>query len=88
VDAVCVNQDDNKEKGQQVCIMGQIYQSASSVQVFLAESGVLDLIPAEDQATWDDPPRIYWHRDGAFLHTSRVLPSKIGVSQCLPKYLP
>jgi hypothetical protein len=80
VDAVCIKQDDKEEKAQQIRIMGQIYQSARTVQVFLGESGVLDLIRTEDQATWDEPSRIHWHRDGTFLHTSQVPPSKIGVS--------
>ena len=57
VDAICIDQANNQEKMQQVGMMADIYMSASSVQIFLRESGILDLIPEQEQATWDDPPR-------------------------------
>jgi len=66
-DAICINQDDLEERTQQVGIMHKIYEIASSVRVFLGESGILDIIPAEEQATWDDPPCTYWHRDNTWL---------------------
>jgi hypothetical protein len=34
-DSICINQEDNKEKEQQVSIMGQIYRSADRVLIFL-----------------------------------------------------
>jgi hypothetical protein len=36
VDAVCINQSDDVEKGRQVALMGEIYKRASSVLVWLA----------------------------------------------------
>ncbi|PMD66822.1 uncharacterized protein K444DRAFT_580185 [Hyaloscypha bicolor E] len=80
VDAICIDQANNQEKMQQVGIMADIYMSASSVQIFLGESGILDLIPEQEQATWDDPPRFEWHRDHTMLFTSREPPNKAGVS--------
>src|SRR5436305_9826776 len=63
VDAICINQADKHEKTEQVGLMAQIYKAAGSVHIFLGESGVLDLIPKEEQASWVDPPRFHWHRD-------------------------
>jgi hypothetical protein len=40
IDAVCINQDDNVEKGIQVNIMGDIYQSAERVLVWLGDTVV------------------------------------------------
>ncbi|TVY68799.1 Heterokaryon incompatibility protein 6 OR allele [Lachnellula suecica] len=39
IDAVCVNQDDDKERAQQVSIMGIIYSQATAVHVWLGEDG-------------------------------------------------
>ena len=41
--------------------MKAIYASATEVQVYLGESGILDLVSAEEQATWEDAPRSYWY---------------------------
>jgi hypothetical protein len=38
IDAVCINQTDNIEKGHQVAMMGQIYSSAALVVVWVGES--------------------------------------------------
>lgn len=38
VDAVCINQDDDGEKGLQVQSMGEIYASANGVVVWLGEA--------------------------------------------------
>ncbi|KAK3367931.1 heterokaryon incompatibility protein-domain-containing protein, partial [Podospora didyma] len=38
VDAICINQDDNDEKGQQVQLMAKIYAKASRVVVWLGEA--------------------------------------------------
>jgi hypothetical protein len=35
IDAICINQDDENEKGQQVALMGDIYRTAISVQIWL-----------------------------------------------------
>jgi Heterokaryon incompatibility protein (HET) len=80
VDAVCINQKDFDERAQQVGIMHLIYEKASSVQVFLGESGILDVIPVEEQNKWDDPPcRAYWHRDGTQLVMTRSAPNRAAV---------
>jgi hypothetical protein len=54
--------------------------SASSVRIFLGESGILDRIPEQEQATWDDPPRFEWHRDNTMLVMSGEQPNTAGVS--------
>jgi hypothetical protein len=38
IDAICINQDDNGEKGQQVQTMAKIYAKASRVIVWLGEA--------------------------------------------------
>lgn len=80
VDAICIDQANNQEKTQQVGMMAKIYMSASSVQIFLGESGILDLIPEKEQATWNDPPRFEWHRDYTMLVSTEEPPNKAGVS--------
>jgi Heterokaryon incompatibility protein (HET) len=37
-DALCINQDDNLERNQQVSIMAQIYRQASRISVWLGEA--------------------------------------------------
>jgi hypothetical protein len=81
VDAMCINQKSLDERTQQILIMGRIYEVASSVLVFLGESGILDLVPLEEQATWDDPPRSEWHFKGCFLMQADMTPSRAGVSE-------
>jgi hypothetical protein len=78
-DAICINHRDLDERTKQVGIMDKVYKSASAVQIFLGESGILDFIPLEEQATWDDPPRFYWHRDGTMLMMSRDPPTRVRV---------
>ena len=41
VDAVCINQDDHEEKNLQVALMGQIYHSATCVNVWLGEPDIV-----------------------------------------------
>jgi hypothetical protein len=78
---MCINQKSLDERTQQILIMGRIYEVASSVLVFLGESGILDLVPLEEQATWDDPPRSKWHFKGCFLMQADMPPSRAGVSE-------
>ncbi|KAF5544652.1 heterokaryon incompatibility 6 OR allele [Fusarium mexicanum] len=51
IDQICINQGDNKEKGQQVAMMGSIYSSATQVLVWLgpAQDGSDELMGA-----WQD----------------------------------
>ncbi|KAF5594888.1 heterokaryon incompatibility 6 OR allele [Fusarium subglutinans] len=51
IDQICINQADNKEKGQQVAMMGSIYSSATQVLVWLgpAQDGSNELMGA-----WQD----------------------------------
>lgn len=79
VDAVCINQLDTNEKTSQLGMMARIYKSAADVQVFLGESGVLDLIPHEQQALWNDPPRTHWVRDATMLIHTEHPPHTDGV---------
>ncbi|KAF5712274.1 heterokaryon incompatibility 6 OR allele [Fusarium mundagurra] len=48
IDQICINQADNKEKGQQVAMMGRIYSSATQVLVWLgpAQDGSDELMEA------------------------------------------
>ncbi|ENH68160.1 Heterokaryon incompatibility protein 6, OR allele [Fusarium oxysporum f. sp. cubense race 1] len=48
IDQICINQADNKEKGQQVAMMGSIYSSATQVLVWLgpAQDGSDELMEA------------------------------------------
>ncbi|KAK0662071.1 putative heterokaryon incompatibility protein [Cercophora samala] len=85
VDAVCINQADNDEKTHQVGMMARIYRSAADVQVFLGESGVLDLVPDEEQALWDEAPRVHWVRDATMLIHTEHPPHKDGVRQLEPQ---
>lgn len=39
VDAICINQADDQEKSQQVCLMGEIYQKASRTIAWLGPEG-------------------------------------------------
>ena len=39
IDAVCINQQDLPERGQQVAVMGHVYRSAVGVRVWLGEAG-------------------------------------------------
>ncbi|KAK4173663.1 putative heterokaryon incompatibility protein [Triangularia setosa] len=79
VDAICINQADNNEKTHQIGMMARIYKSAADVQVFLGESGVLDLIPEEEQALWDEPPKLCWVRDVTMLIQTEHPPQKVGL---------
>ena len=38
IDAICINQDDNKEKGGQIQLMAEIYSKANRVTVWLGEA--------------------------------------------------
>lgn len=44
IDQICINQNDNIERGQQVSLMGEIYRGASVVNIWLGE---------EDENTWE-----------------------------------
>jgi hypothetical protein len=43
IDAICINQSDNKEKGIQVNMMGDIYDRATEVLVWLGEAPTLEV---------------------------------------------
>ncbi|KAJ4286286.1 hypothetical protein N0V90_013320 [Kalmusia sp. IMI 367209] len=43
VDAVCVNQNDNKDKETQICMMEEIYRSANHVAVYLGEPATVSV---------------------------------------------
>ena len=79
VDAICINQADKQEKMEQVKMMAEIYKAATSVRIFLGESGVLDHVSQEEQEGWDNAPRFEWQRDYVFLVQSDAPRNKIGV---------
>ncbi|KAL9618494.1 MAG: hypothetical protein Q9160_006813 [Pyrenula sp. 1 TL-2023] len=54
IDAICINQEDDKEKDEQVRHMGNIYKKASTVIVWLGKYH--DLSPRQYEA-WDQFPR-------------------------------
>ncbi|KAK4449786.1 heterokaryon incompatibility protein-domain-containing protein [Podospora aff. communis PSN243] len=81
VDAICINQADNQEKMEQVKMMADIYKAATSVRIFLGESGVLDHASQAEQETWDDAPRFEWQRDYVLLVQSDAPRSKAGVDE-------
>ena len=64
-------------------MMSNIYESASEVAIFLGESGILDIVPAEDIEAWLDAPRQEWHRDGTYLCIGNEPPPKAFVGQSL-----
>jgi hypothetical protein len=39
IDAICINQEDLTERGQQVCLMGKLYRKAACVLVYLGHDG-------------------------------------------------
>jgi Heterokaryon incompatibility protein (HET) len=58
VDAICINQNDKKERGQQIRLMANIYSRAARVLVWLGETaGASDIaleairVAAEDEST-------------------------------------
>jgi hypothetical protein len=54
VDAVCINQTNEKEKSQQVAMMGEIYRNCSQVQIWLG-------YPATPSDQGDDPFALLRH---------------------------
>jgi hypothetical protein len=71
IDAICINQDDNAERSQQVALMGKIYSSASR--------GVVWLGPEEDDSNHameflgniGGKVEVDWH-------TATIIPSELG----------
>lgn len=58
IDAICINQNDDNEKGQQVAMMGQIYQQAENVLCWLGELSTHRLWALKYfQGLADDAPR-------------------------------
>ena len=51
IDAICINQQDLKERGHQVAVMGQIYSKAAEVRVWLG----IDPMPLESMTDVDWP---------------------------------
>jgi len=45
IDAICINQNDNEEKAYQVQLMGEVYQQAEKVHVWLGEGNSQDRLP-------------------------------------------
>jgi len=69
IDAICINQQDNIEKGKQIALMGQIYQRADSVLCWLGELSTQRLsaleflqVLAEEALRYIKPDQIgfYW----------------------------
>ena len=69
VDAICINQESNKEKNTQVPLMGQIYSSAASVLVWLGEASfdsgsAIDAIPMLTEVASNDAAELWLERLG------------------------
>lgn len=60
IDAVCINQNDDKEKGKQISIMGSIYQQAQRVIVWLGltDADTLRLLALQDFINCQPPDPI------------------------------
>ncbi|KAK5094125.1 hypothetical protein LTR70_004303 [Exophiala xenobiotica] len=91
IDALCINQDDMEEKGQQVRMMDQIYACAAEIQIWLGQEndstahGMLALahLAAVDGSSANTPPRrfIPVERDGLEDILGRVWFSRVWVAQ-------
>lgn len=72
-DSICINQNDNKEKGHQVNMMREIYQRTVEAQVYLCESLGSILQQQEDEIQDDEYQPYYWHGDERDVHLSSLL---------------
>ena len=61
IDAVCINQGDNVERGSQVKMMGEIYQHAKDVLIWLGPSNASIRRVANTLQAWDRPPSSQTH---------------------------
>lgn len=86
IDAVCINQADIPERGQQVSMMQDIYSKAKEVKIYLGESPVLEAISEEEQSSWEDPPRTSWYDDHETkltkFHDQQLLPVNEDTFNC------
>ncbi len=78
VDAVCINQQDPVELGDQVQHMRLIYERASQVLVWLGEASedgdlAMDLVARIGAAEWDGVPYLYYDDDLPDNKTRRAL---------------
>jgi len=64
IDAVCINQEDNNEKGKQVTVMGEIYACATSVLIWTGEPGS-DLQALQEHYTSKEATE--WHDEKVIL---------------------
>ncbi|KAF5692875.1 heterokaryon incompatibility protein [Fusarium denticulatum] len=72
-DSICINQNDNKEKGHQVNMMREIYQSTAEAQVYLCESLGSNLQQQEDEIQDDEYQPYHWYGDERDVHLSSLL---------------
>jgi hypothetical protein len=87
VDAICINQKDNDEKGLQVALMAQVFRNAECVLVWLGvgNSAIYEAIEFLKAAA-DDPKR-YGVQPGLKFTANVVRPSESGERQALTELL-
>ena len=85
VDAICISQKDNDEKGPQVALMAQLYRNAESVLVWLGvgNSVIYEAIEILKDAA-DDAKR-YGVKPKLKFHANVMKPLNNGVRQALTK---
>jgi hypothetical protein len=76
IDAICINQDDRKEKGFQVAMMGSIYKHASLVRVWLGRAA------ADSEAALEFVSFCLEHRSTELVERSRELFGEDGGVRC------
>jgi hypothetical protein len=84
IDAICINQNDFEERGQQVRLMGQIYSSAEEVKIWLG--------PEEDDSALLEQfiPRlaeVFWRSRRTQLFTDEVLFQKTKTDRSSPEWI-
>lgn len=53
VDSICINQENNEERSRQVCLMGEIYQQALGVIVWLGEADNTSRLAMATLVSWE-----------------------------------
>ncbi|KAK3986131.1 heterokaryon incompatibility protein-domain-containing protein, partial [Cladorrhinum sp. PSN332] len=72
IDALCINQEDHREKGEQIALMGRIFSQAQHVLSWLGERPG----PEEDDGWHRFEQRVLWQKYPPLLHTTHSKMSK------------
>ena len=102
VDAICINQQDLTEKGQQVQQMGRVYASADRTLVWLGEEHPEDKDALEQLPNWLESPKtpnidwdraqVVWESPSSFLFNEQDVSNEVATwlrcqQVCLPSIL-